>query len=363
MSNTAYLVLENGKMFRGKSFGASLDNPVVGEVVFATGMTGYLETITDKSYFGQIVVQTFPLIGNYGVIESDLESDTITPKAYIVRSVCANPSNFRSQGTLDAFLKSRGVAGLFDIDTRSLTKTIRESGVMNGFITAKPDDVDFAVLKNYKIKDAVKTTTCREIFHETTTMSPSAPRIVLMDYGTKSNIYRELVARKCDVFICPADTPFEQIMSLSPNGIMLSNGPGDPEDNPTEIATIKKLFEAKIPMFGICLGHQLMALAAGFKTEKMKYGHRGANQSVKNLKTGQVFITSQNHGYAVVNDSINKRIGSPLFINVNDGTNEGIEYKLFPAFSSQFHPEAAAGPRDAAFLFDIFIEGVAASCR
>ncbi|GHV40863.1 carbamoyl-phosphate synthase small chain [Clostridia bacterium] len=358
MSNAAYLVLENGKIFKGKAFGASIPiGGVVGEIVFTTGMTGYLETLTDKSYFGQIVTQTFPLIGNYGVIPSDFESDGVALSAYIVRSWCQTPSNFRSTGDLDTFLKSEGIPGLFNIDTRALTKIIRERGVMNGVLTEDPANVDFDALKAYRAKDAVKRVTRKSILHDGTAIG-GAVKIALMDYGLKENIYRELVNRGADVYVLPAETPFGEIKSLGVDGVTLSNGPGDPTDNAYSIGVVKRILEEKIPCFGICLGHQLMANAAGFKTEKMKYGHRGANQSVKNAETGGVFITSQNHGYAVVNESIDKNIAAPLFINVNDGTNEGIRYKNAPAFSVQFHPEACGGPLDTGFLFDTFLATV-----
>ena len=334
MGNKAYLVLENGKVFSGESFGAA--GEVMAEVVFTTGMTGYLETLTDKSYFGQIVVQTFPLIGNYGVIPSDFEGDMIGPRGYIVKEWCQSPSNFRSEGDLDTFFKERGVIGLCGIDTRSLTKIIRESGVMN------------------RVTDAVESTSVKEIKR---CENPNKKvTVALMDYGMKENIRRKLEKFGAEVIICPYDTTAEQIKALHVDGIMLSNGPGDPADNPEVIRNLQAMMQLGIPIFGICLGHQLLALANGFKTEKLKYGHRGANQPVKNLETGRVYISSQNHGYAVMSSSIDKAVAEEYFINVNDKTCEGIRYKNIPAFSVQFHPEACGGPCDTSFLFDRFFD-------
>ena len=357
MSNTAYLVLENGMAFEGEYFGAK--GEITGEIVFTTGMTGYLETLTDPSYYGQIVLQTFPLIGNYGVIPPDFESSGIHAKAYIVKHPCQNPSNFRSEGSLDAFLKEHGIIGLCGIDTRAVTKIIRENGVMNGKITntAKPslDDV-----KSYKIcKPVMNVSVAEKKLHKA---ENSKYTVALYDFGSKENIKRELNNHGCDVWTFPCSATPEDILSVSPNGIMLSNGPGDPEDNVEVIDCIKSLLKSGVPMFGICLGHQLLALASGFRTNKLKYGHRGANQPVKDLQSGSVYITSQNHGYAVLSNSIDKSIADEWFINVNDGTCEGITYKNAPAFSVQFHPEACGGPRDTAFLFDKFIQSMEASC-
>lgn len=346
------LILENGLCFRGKSFGAGGD--VTGEIVFTTAMTGYLETLTDPSYYGQMVVQTFPLIGNYGVIPSDFESCRPVLKAYIVREWCQAPSNFRSQGDLDAFLKEQGIVGISDIDTRELTKIIREHGVMNAKITTGKVDCEKALkeLQTYRVKNAVASVTCRKPF--VTVGDKAERRVVLWDFGAKENIRRELVKRGCEVITVPAETPAEEILSYRPDGLMLSNGPGDPVDNPAVIRQLAGVCESRLPIFGICLGHQLLALSQGAKTEKLKYGHRGANQPVKDLETGRVYITSQNHGYAVVAatlpaDAVNR------YVNANDQTCEGIIYRNMPAFSVQFHPEACAGPRDTGFLFDEFI--------
>lgn len=357
MADTAYLILENGKVFKGKYFGARAE--VIGEIVFTTGMTGYLETLTDKSYLGQIIVQTFPLIGNYGVIPSDFESPSVRASAYIVKSWCQEPSNFRSEGNLDTFLKAQNIVGLYDIDTRALTKIIRENGVMNGRITASdPAVANLEEIKAYRIKNAVMSVSTKTMEYY-----PCADRkykVALLDFGLKENTKRELMKKGSDVWVFPGDSKAGEIMQVRPDGIMLSNGPGDPADTDNEeiIENLKELMSLGIPIFGICLGHQLLALANGFKTEKLKYGHRGANQPVKDLSTGRVYITSQNHGYAVVSDSVDKAKAREFFVNVNDRTCEGVEYIGAPFFSVQFHPEACGGPLDTAFLFERFIKNM-----
>lgn len=359
MKQSSFIVLENGQIFKGESFGAV--GEAVGEIVFTTGMTGYLETLTDPSYYGQIVVQTFPLIGNYGIIPTDFESSSPQLKAYIVREWCQVPSNFRSEGELDTFLKMHNIVGVYGIDTRELTKIIREVGVMNAKITTTINDLDeiLAEIKNYRIMNAVEEMSGSEI--SVLKGVPGGYKVVLWDFGAKENIRRELMKRGCEVITVPALTTAEQIVNLKPDGIMLSNGPGDPADNKEIIKELAILCNAGIPIFGICLGHQLLALAQGAKTAKLKYGHRGANQPVKNLKTGRVYITSQNHGYAVVADSL-PASASISFLNANDETCEGIEYQNKPAFSVQFHPEASAGPLDTSFLFDQFIDLMREEC-
>jgi carbamoyl-phosphate synthase small subunit len=344
---TAYLVLQNGTVMEGFSFGSQ--GEITGEVVFATGMTGYLETLTDPSYHGQIVLQTFPLIGNYGVIPPDFESANVGARAYIVKTPCQDPSNFRSENSLDNFLKERGIIGLYGIDTRALTRIIRQNGVMNGKITmSPPTESDIAEAKAYTIVNAVAAVSSRDaakILPKTQVVR----RVALMDFGAKRGIANALAARGCEVWIFPHDTSAQEILKIKPDGIMLSNGPGDPAEpaNNGIIETLRVLQKSKVPIFGICLGHQLLALANGYTTKKLKFGHRGANQPVKDISTGRVYITSQNHGYAVVADN-----GS--FVNVNDGTCEGMDYGN--SFSVQFHPEACGGPLDTAFLFDRFIE-------
>lgn len=355
MEKTAYLILENGKVFKGKSFGAQ--GAVTGEVVFTTAMTGYLETLTDPSYYGQIVVQTFPLIGNYGVIPEDFESKGPALKGYIVREVCEHPSNFRCDGKLSEFLESRGIIGLYGIDTRQLTRIIRESGVMNGAITtedvyARKEEL-LEQIRAYEIVDAVKTVSIKE--KQEYTVEHPQHHVVMMDFGYKAHILKKLLHRNCNVTLVPYNTTAEEILAMHPDGIMLTNGPGNPEENVEVIANLKKLIAARIPMFGICLGHQLTALANGGKTVKLKYGHRGANQPVKDLHTGRVYVTSQNHGYAVVGDSIDPAVGSMSHWNVNDKTCEGMTYSNAPVYTVQFHPEACGGPRDTSYLFDQFV--------
>ncbi len=360
MVQKAYLILENGTIFEGKSFGCS--GETVGEIVFTTAMTGYLETLTDPSYYGQIVVQTFPLIGNYGVIPSDFESERPHVKGYIVRDWCQEPSNFRCEGDLDTFLKQCGIVGLYGIDTRALTKIVREYGVMNGRIVGENFcGLGLSELKSYRILDAVESTTCQEEL----VFKPEGEtkfRVCLWDFGAKDNIRRSLVNHGCEVTVVPAHTKAERILELHPDGIMLSNGPGDPAENVGIIEELAKLCKEKIPTFGICLGHQLLALSQGAKTEKLKYGHRGANQPATCLKTGRVYITSQNHGYAVVHSTLPEG-AAPSYVNANDGTSEGIEYDYMPAFSVQFHPEACGGPLDTSFLFDDFMKLMEANRR
>lgn len=352
MEKKAYLLLENGDIYEGFAFGA--EKEIVGELVFTTAMTGYLETLTDPSYYGQIVCQTFPLIGNYGVIPSDFESKKPALKAYIVREWCQQPSNFRCDGVIDTFLKQSDIPGLYGIDTRRLTKTVREYGVMNAKITYEKPECVSDEIKNYKVTNAVSSVTCdgsAEIFKA----ENAKYNVVLMDFGAKDNIRRELVKRGCNVTVVPGNTTAEQIKSLNPDGIMLSNGPGDPSENVEIINQLKLLCEAKIPTFGICLGHQLLALSQGAKTKKLKYGHRGANQPATDTQTGRVYITSQNHGYAVMADTLPDN-AYESFVNANDGTCEGVTYTDMPAFTVQFHPEACGGPLDTSFLFDKFLK-------
>ena len=427
----AFLILADGTVFEGKSIGAT--GSTIGETVFTTGMTGYLETLTDPSYYGQIVTQTFPLIGNYGDIPVDYESKKSWVRGYIVRELCKQPSNFRCSGPLNDFLKAQGIIGICGIDTRALTKRLREAGVMNGMIVSgkntenlRPQEL-LAKIKDYKITNAVKLVNMKE--GEASPCAPAssaspavasatlssggnnsttkptkfceaklqaqvhscnsqteisylrhprnAPHIVLFDFGAKLNIQRELEKRGCKVTVVPYNTTAEEVIKMSPDGIMLSNGPGDPAENVGVIEEIRKLCEYNkqvvsirpsaysttadgstirvIPIFGICLGHQMLALARGCKTGKLKYGHRGGNHPCKDTETGRVYITSQNHGYAVENTSL-PPYAKMSFFNVNDGTVEGITYTDIPAFSVQFHPEACGGPHDTNFLFDRFLK-------
>ena len=349
----AYLVLSDGTVFEGFSIGA--EGTTIGETVFNTSMTGYEEILTDASYYGQIVTQTYPMIGNYGINSEDTESRKSWVKGYIVREICDDPSNFRCEGPLDDFLKKQNVIGLCGIDTRRLTRIIREQGVMNGAITNDISKLDKLLerIRAYEITDAVKTVSIEEKLNFYT--ENSRYNVALLDYGYKSNILRSLLSRGCNVTIFPGLTSAEKVLATKPNGIMLSNGPGDPAENIVPINELKTMFKSGVPIFGICLGHQLMALANGAKTAKLKYGHRGANHPVKDLKHDRTYITSQNHGYAVLADTVDTAVGEVSHINLNDNTVEGVRYNGSPVFTVQFHPEASPGPRDSAYLFDEFI--------
>ena len=343
-----YLILQDGQVFEGVRFGAETDT--VGELVFTTGMCGYVETLTDPSYAGQIVMQTYPLIGNYGIIREDFEGACCV-KGYVVREYCDTPSNFRTDCDLDTYLKEQGVPGLCGVDTRELTRIIREHGVMNAAIC---DEIpaDLTPIKTYAITGVVEAVSCKEP-DRYQAEGEERFRVSLIDYGAKRNIVRELQKRGCTVTVLPATTSAEEILAADPDGVMLSNGPGDPAENTYQIEQIRKLL-GKVPMFGICLGHQLTALAAGGSTYKLKYGHRGVNQPVRDLNGVRTYITSQNHGYAVDGDTV--KLGKVRFVNANDGTCEGIDYPELKAFTVQFHPEACTGPKDTSFLFDQFVE-------
>ena len=348
----AFLILEDGTVFTGESIGSTRE--VISEIVFNTSMTGYLEVLTDPSYAGQAVVMTYPLIGNYG-ITPDMESGRPWVDGYIVRELSRIPSNFRCEGTIQDFLKENDIPGISGIDTRALTKILRDKGTMNGMITTNESyDLDEILpkLKAYTTGDVVSKVTCKE----SKVLKGSGKRVALLDLGAKNNIAKSLNDRGCEVTIYPAHTTAEEILSSDPDGIMLSNGPGDPKECVEIIAEIKKLYDSDIPIFAICLGHQLMALATGADTHKMKYGHRGGNHPVKDLATGRVYISSQNHGYVVDVDKLDSAIATPAFVNVNDGTNEGLQYTGKNIFTVQFHPEACPGPQDSGYLFDRFIE-------
>jgi len=348
----AILALEDGTVFKGRSFGA--EGEVIGEIVFNTGMTGYQEVITDPSYYGQIVTMTYPLIGNYGINLDDMESERPQIRGMIVREVCRTPSNFRSDERLDDYLKRYKIMGIEGIDTRALTRIIREKGTMKGIITTD-ENFDFnkkiEEIKSYRIKNPVSRVTTREIKY----FKGSGYRIALIDFGIKQNIIRSLLERNCEIYQFPASSTAEDILSINPDGIVLSNGPGDPKDCSREIEVIKSLLGKK-PVFGICLGHQLIALAMGADTEKLKYGHRGCNHPVKDLEKDLTYITTQNHGYTVVESSIDTRRAVITHRNMNDGTIEGIRYKDMPVFSVQFHPEASPGPMETAYLFNKFMD-------
>lgn len=387
----AFLILEDGTVFEGTHIGA--EKEVISEIVFNTSMAGYLEVLTDPSYAGQAVCMTYPLIGNYGICRDDMESRKPWPDGFIVRELSRIPSNFRCDCTIQQFLEENGVPGIAGIDTRALTKILREKGTMNGMITTD-ENYDFSAiqpkLKAYTTGKVVEKVTCKEkyVVKPATALSQNGPlsgsarfdkaayesgvreprptlvkelngaglRVALMDFGAKDNIAHSLAERGCEVTVFPALTSAEEIIAMQPDGIMLSNGPGDPKECTSIIEEIKKLYATDIPIFAICLGHQLMALATGCDTHKMKYGHRGGNHPVKDLMTGRVYISSQNHGYVVDTDNLDPSIAVPAFINVNDGTNEGLAYTGKNIFTVQYHPEACPGPQDSRYLFDRFIQ-------
>ena len=356
-ADRAWLMLADGTIYEGRSFGAK--GTAIGEVVFTTGMTGCQETLTDPSYFGQIAVQTFPLIGNYGTNDDDVESDDIYMKGYIVREWCDSPSNFRATERIDNFLKRHGTIGLFDIDTRALTRRLREYGVMNGVITTEPitDQNRDKLLKEiaaYTVHDAVATITT-SVARLYPAHGTRKYRIALFDFGYKRNIRESLRAKGCDVLVVPAGTTAEQLREMKVEGILLSNGPGDPAENRQVIQNLSEIIKLGLPIMGVCLGHQLMALARGGRTVKLGYGHRGGNQPVIDFDSGRTFVTTQNHGYAVLGDSLDPAIARVSHVNANDKTCEGVEYLDAPIFTVQFHPEACAGPADTSFLFDRFL--------
>ena len=387
----AFLILEDGTVFEGTHIGA--DKEVISEIVFNTSMAGYLEVLTDPSYAGQAVCMTYPLIGNYGICKDDMESRKPWPDGFIVRELSRNYSNFRADISIQQFLEENGVPGIAGIDTRALTKILREKGTMNGMITTNENynfDEILPRLKAYTTGKVVEKVTCDHVYEvkgsqsltENGAISGSAKfdaaafaqgvrekkpslvkelngkgkKVALLDLGTKANIAYSLKSRGCDVTVYPAQTKAEEIIAAAPDGIMLSNGPGDPKECTEIIAEIRKLYNTDIPIFAICLGHQLMALATGADTYKMKYGHRGGNHPVKDLATGRVYISSQNHGYVVDMDKLDPKVATPAFINVNDGTNEGLNYTGKKIFTVQFHPEACCGPQDSGYLFDRFID-------
>ena len=386
----AFLILEDGTVFEGTHIGAQKE--IISEIVFNTSMAGYLEVLTDPSYAGQAVCMTYPLIGNYGVCREDMESGKAWPDGFIVRELSRIPSNFRCDMTIQEFLVENDMPGIAGIDTRALTKILREKGTMNGMITTDENyrlEEILPKLKAYTTGKVVDIVTCKEKYTliGARELSDNGPisgssrfereeyergiwekkpsmvrelngqglKVALLDLGAKDNIAKSLAARGCEVTVYPAGTKAQEIIDVKPDGIMLSNGPGDPKECTEVIAEIKKLYDTDITIFAICLGHQLMALATGADTYKMKYGHRGGNHPVKDLETGRVYISSQNHGYVVDMDKLDPKVAIPAFINVNDGTNEGLSYTGKNIFTVQFHPEACPGPQDSGDLFDRFI--------
>lgn len=343
MKPTAYLVLENGQIFQGEFFGAIKE--VTGEVVFTTGMVSYLETLTDPRYFGQIVVQTFPLIGNYGVIPEDFQRDAMGPKAYIVKDWCQVPSNFRAKGELGTFFTQQGLAAVKGIDTRSVTKALREKGSMNGIITSDLKSVNFESMKGYRVQGAVGQVSVKEIdslvpAQENLPVRGQRRKVAVVDCGLMEMVTQPLLALGAELTVCPWDTGAQEIARLDPDGILLSGGPGDPREDPRMIRRVQEMIALNLPVFGVGLGHQLLALAQGMTVKKLKYGHRGENLPVKDRETGKLWITGQNHGYAVAKESIPREV-SLWFTNLNDGSCEGLRYRDIPALSVQFNPQEA----------------------
>ncbi|MBQ9061407.1 MAG: carbamoyl phosphate synthase small subunit [Eubacterium sp.] len=390
----AYLILADGTTYRGSAIGAVKE--VISEVVFNTSMTGYQEVLTDPSYAGQAVTMTYPLIGNYGICRADMESSRAWPDAFLVRELTHVPGNWRAENTIQNFLKQQEIPGIAGLDTRALTRHLRSSGTMNGCITTKwyagtEKEKLLEKIRSYSVRGVVKKTTASGILHPEPESSeadaggsatdpggsatdaggsavrtfpadsPAARRaekyrVALLDVGAKRSIQRALMKLGCEVTVYPSDTAPERILADRPDGILISNGPGDPKEDPALIRNVRVLGDSGVPVFAICLGHQLMALAMGADTFRLKYGHRGGNHPVKDLQTGRVYITSQNHGYAVDPDSMDPAVAREAFRNVNDGTNEGWVYLDRPVMTVQFHPEASPGPRDSGNLFRKFIE-------
>ena len=358
----AALILENGAVFHGISMGDT--GECICEMVFNTSMAGYQEILTDPSYAGQGIVMTYPLIGNYGVNADDRESRRPWASAMIVRHLSPRGSNFRSKGTLHDYLSANHITGIQGVDTRAITRMLRDGGTMNGMITTEEDPdlrEKLPLIREYRVQNTVELTTRKYI--EVYTAFGKGPRIALLDLGVKENMIRSLVKRGCSVTVFPAQTKAEEILAGGFDGLMLSNGPGDPADNVEIISEIQTLYRSALPIFAVCLGHQLMALATGAVTEKLKYGHRGGNHPVRDLAEGRVYITSQNHGYVVRADSVDPNVAEISHINVNDGTVEGLRYRNGRVFTVQFHPEASPGPRDTGYLFDQFLERVNAYAK
>ena len=395
MIKKAVLALADGTLFEGSSFGA--EGETVGEVVFNTSMTGYQEVLTDPSYKGQMVVMTYPLIGNYGINLEDVESKAPAVEGFIVKEASPYPSNWRSTRGLDGYLKEHGVVGIQGIDTRALARHLRDHGAMEGVLSTRDLNPDSLVAKAKASpgligRDLVKEVACAEpytwqkgpwrlgagdeeqgpgsrvqgkgqrpqldLFTEPSILSPKPYRVVAFDCGIKWNILRKLVEAGCDVTVVPAETSAARVLGMAPDGIFLSNGPGDPEGVPYLIDNVRKLIGTK-PIFGICLGHQILGLALGGRTYKLKFGHHGGNQPVKDLTTGKVEITTQNHGFAVDIASIPDKEVELTHINLNDRTVEGMRHRRLPIFSVQYHPEASPGPHDAGYLFQRFVDMMA----
>jgi len=368
----ATLILANGSIFSGTSIGSTSRR--VCELVFNTSMTGYQEILTDPSYAGQGIVMSYPLIGNYGVNHEDNESSRPWAEALVVRHLSPRGSNFRCEDSLGGYLREHDITGIEDVDTRALTRILRSQGCMNAMITCAKDfsiDAVMEELRAYRVAGVVDQVTCKEAQVYAPTGGRLDCRVALMDYGVKRHIIECLRKRGCEVTVFPAHTPAEEILRgervgtdyVPYDGVMLSNGPGDPAENVEIIAELKKLYDSTLPIFGVCLGHQLLALATGAKTGRLPYGHRGGNHPVRDLEKERVFITSQNHGYMVLADSVDPAVAEISHVNVNDGTVEGLKYKRPNCFTTQFHPEANAGPKDTEYLFDRFVASMTGGAR
>ncbi|MBP1736748.1 MAG: carbamoyl phosphate synthase small subunit [Oscillospiraceae bacterium] len=351
----ATLILENGVVFHGESIG--LPGERVCEIVFNTSMTGYQEILTDPSYAGQGIVMSYPLIGNYGVNHEDNESLHPWAEALIVRHLAARGSNFRCEAPLDAYLKEHGIVGIQGVDTRALTRILRNQGTMNGMITCAENfsvQEKLETIRAFRVSGTVERATCRQA-ECYPAVGAQLRRVALMDYGVKHNMINCLRERGCEVTVFPAHTSAQTVLERGFDGVMLSNGPGDPADNTEIINEVLKLYRSELPVFAVCLGHQLMALATGAQTERLQYGHRGGNHPVRDIAEQRVFITSQNHGYVVKGETVDPSIAEISHVNVNDGTVEGLRYLKGNVFTVQFHPEASPGPRDTEYLFDRFV--------
>lgn len=348
-----YLVLENGEIFEGERIGYNADTAC--EVVFDTAMSGYIGALTDPSVYGEGIVMTYPLIGNYGIIPEDYESDNAWAKALFIHELTDFESNFRSKFNLEKFLRDYKIPGLSGVNTRKLTKMLRDEGTMRGYITSNINNIDEIMkrIKEYEIKNAIERVTSKEI---KVYGKGKSIKVALIDYGFKHSIANALLKRGVEVTVFPANTPAEKILEIKPNGILLSNGPGNPNEYTFQIENVKKLCETNIPMFGICLGHLIMGLANGLKTGKLKYGHRGGNHPVKDLKKDRVYSTAQGHDYYILEENVDKKIAEISHISMSDGTVEGLRYKNKKIFTVQFHPEACPGPEDTEYLFDEFID-------